>query len=164
MAYENSMLSQDLEFYSAYDYEEKEGNGTENFFTQLLWKVLLGLTLLITIFFIYNYFTKINIDFKKFDFWNSEKYNEMPMHKINRDSSPTESRIIIREVDSKTIGQKDIVEKIMEDIYKEKQLDRPNITSPNTFKPTKKVSQEQEKKPYLVDEYLEAIKKELGKN
>ena len=52
----------------------------------------------------------------------------------------------------------------MEDIHKEKLLDKPKTTTIPTIKPTKKVSHKQEKKPYLVDEYLEAIKKELGKN
>ena len=158
VAHQNSILSQDPNFYSSYEYEEQEESGSQNIFIKLLLQLILILGVLFIIYFAFNYISNTHIDFKKFNFWNSEK----PIQKIKRDTAPTESRII--EANSKNIRQKDIVEKNMEDIHKEKLLDKPKTTTIPTIKPTKKVSHKQEKKPYLVDEYLEAIKKELGKN
>ena len=163
MAYENSMLSQDLEFYSAYDYEEREEGNQENFFIQLLWKVLLGLTLLITIFFIYNYFSKVNIDFKKFDFWNISIPTKPLISKVdNKKNNHSESKTETKKIDLKPIEIEHIVTKVMNDMHKEK----VETISKRTTKPkvVEVSSTKQIKKPYLVDEYLDAIKKELENN
>ncbi len=162
MAYENSMLSQDLEFYSAYDYEEREEGNRENFFIQLLWKVLLGLTLLITIFFIYNYFSKVNIDFKKFDFWNISIPTKPLISKVDNKENHIESKTETKKIDLKPVEIERIATKVMNDMHKEK----VETISKRTTKPkvVEVSSTKQIKKPYLVDEYLDAIKRELEKN
>ena len=164
MAYENNILSQNLEFYSAYGYEEREESGTEKNFTRVLWKILLVLSLLFAMFFTYNYVVKMNIDFKKFDFLNIEKMKESLFPESNGEVIHTESKIEIREVDSKRVETEPLIQEVIKELHKKRVVEVSKIELSPINKSTKEISQEQVKKPYLLDEYLEAIKKELGKN
>ena len=164
MAYENNILSQNLEFYSTYGYEEREESGTEKNFTRVLWKILLVLSLLFAMFFTYNYVVKMNIDFKKFDFLNIEKMKASLFPESNGEVIHTESKIEIREVDSKRVETEPFIQEVIKELHKKKALEIVKTTTKPINKPAKVISKKQIKNPYLVEEYLDAIKKELGKN
>ena len=164
MAYENNMLSQDLEFYSAYGYEETEESGSKKVFTQALWKLLLVLTLLSAMFFTYNYVANMNIDFKKFDIWDIEKIKESLFPESNGKFIHTESPIEIKEVDVKRVETEPLVQEVIKALHKKRAIKMVETTTKPINKPAKVTSKKQIKNPYLVEEYLDAIKKELGKN
>lgn len=161
MAHKNSILSQDPEFYSAYGYEEQEGNGTQKVFIKVLLQLLLVFSILLVIYFAFNYVSNMNIDFKKFNFWNIEKQSEPLTREIK---IPTESKIREKEVVLKKVEIEHIVKKVMKNFHKEKVLRISKTSTTPLIKPTKVSVQEQRKNPYLSEEYLEAVKKALGKN
>ena len=157
MAHQNSLLSQNPEFYSAYGYEEQEGSDTENIFIKVLLQLLVVLSILLTIYFAFNYISNMNIDFKKFNFWGIEKQTAPPTREINTEVMPIENKMKATEVVH-------IVKKVMENIHKEKALEVSKISIVPLIKPTKVTSPKQVKNPYLSQEYLDAVKKALGKN
>ena len=164
MAHKNSILSQDPEFYSAYGYEEQEGSGTKNVFIKVLLQLLLVFSILLAIYFAFNYVSNMNVDFKKLNFWNIEKQNEPLPHKIKTEITPTETKITEKKVVFKKVEIEHIVKKVMKNFHKEKALEVSKISTTPLIKPTQVSVQEQRKNPYLSEEYLEAVKKALGKN
>ena len=168
MPHKSSILSQDPEFYSAYGYEEEEGNDTKNVFIKALLPLLLVLSVLLIVYFAFNYISKMNVDLKKFSFWTIEKESEPPTHTIQTEEITIENKNKEQKVALKSIEVEPIIKKVIEELHQEKVLELSKIELEPIVKPTKKiaevVSHKQEKNSYLVDEYLEAIKKELGKN
>ena len=169
MANKNSILSQDPSFFSTYAYEEREEeSGKQRVFTKVLLQLLLVLSILLVTYFAFNYISNMNIDFKKFISLGVEKQSSPPIHEIKTEDTFIDSKIKEQNVDLKSVEVEPIIEKVIEELHQEKELEVSKIELETIVKPVKETSavasHKQEKKPYLVDEYLEAIKKELGKN
>ncbi len=161
MSNQDSIFYKDPDFYSAYDYVEQEESGIQ----KVLFLFLLIVGIVFVIYYTFSYLSSRDIDLKKFNFFNLSKQSEPFIHESKKELKVTSnSKIEEEQIKLKKKELELIVRKVIEDIYKEKLLNRPKVANTNIVKPTKKVSHKQEKKPYLVEEYLEAIKRELEKN
>ncbi len=166
MAHQNSILSQDPAFFSASEYEEREEeSGTQRVFTKVLFQLFLVLSILLVIYFAFNYISNMNIDFKKFTSLGVEKHSSPPIHEIKTENIAMDNKIKEQEVDLKSVEVEPIVEKVIEKLHQEKELEVSKIELEPIVKPVKEisavVSDKQEKTPYLSKEYLEAVKKAL---
>ena len=164
MASENSILSKEPEFYSAYEYEEEYENEKENIFGKVLFQLLVLVSIFLTIYFSYKYLSNMDIDFKKFNFWSVAKQNNPPTLEIHNEVTSTESSLKVKESSLKKIDVEPIVKEVIKNLHKEKVVEVSKINLAPIVKQTEITTQKEVKKPYLVDEYLEAIKKELGNN
>ncbi len=159
MAHKNSILSQDPAFYSSYEYEEQEGSGIQKVFISIVLKLIFLLNIFLMIYFAFNYVSNMNIDFKKFDFLNLAKQSKPPIPEINMEATPKESKSNFKKVELDVI-----VNKVIEKIDKDKVVEVSKTTTNSSVKPIEVTSSNKIKSPYLTKEYLDAVKKALGKN
>ncbi len=159
MANQNSILSQDPNFYSSYEYEEQDGSSTAQAFISILFKLVLLLSILFTIYFAFNYVSNMDINFKKFDFLNLAKQSKPPIPQINMEVTPKENKINFKKAELDVV-----VNKVIEKIDKEKVVKTSKTSTDSLIKPREVTSHKELKSPYLTKEYLDAVKKALGKN
>ena len=159
MAHKNSILSQDPSFYSSYEYEEQDGSGIQKVFISIVLKLIFLLSIFLMIYFAFNYVSNMNIDFKKFDFLNLAKQSKPPIPEINMEATPKESKINFKKVELDVI-----VNKVIKKIDKDKVVEVSKTTTNSSVKPIEVTSSNKIKSPYLTKEYLDAVKKALGKN